>query len=166
MAAAPIAAVSSIASLGFGFAGAMDKAQADTMRGQAVNAQDQFEASQSDRAARFGRLQAGLTDVTMRERLTSTLSNIDAIRAGGNVDAASPTTQAVEDFNRKISDRQRMAAVVTARSQADAEEAKAAYLRQSGQFALAMGDTAANADMMAGFANLAGGIAKGIPGLS
>lgn len=159
-AAAPVASISSLASLGFGFAGAMDKSQADQMRGEATNAQDQFQADQAEEAATFGRLQANLTDVTMREQLTKTISNIDAIRSAGNVDASSPTTAAIEDFNREISDRQRTAAVVTARSQADMDEASAAYLRQAGQFAISMGNVASNADMMSGFASLAGGLAK------
>lgn len=159
-AAAPVAAGASLASAGFGFMGAMDKAQADIMRGEATNAQDVFQADLADENAKFGRLQAGLTDVTLRERLTTTLENIDVMRAAGNVDASSPTTQAVEDLNRKISDRQRTASVVSQRSQADYEEASASYLRQAGQYALAMGNKAASADRMAGYAQLFGSLGK------
>jgi len=159
-AAAPVAAVSSLASLGLSFAGGMDKATADIMKGEAVNAQDQYQADQAEEAARFGRLQAGLTDVTMRENLTKTISSIDAMRAAGNVDPSSPTTATIEDWNRMLSDRQRTAAVVTARSQAAMEDASAAYLRQAGQFAMTTAGMSASADKMAAYAGLLGGIGK------
>lgn len=159
-AAAPVAAVSSFASLGFGLMGASDKASADIMRGEGVNAQDQFQADLADENAKFGRLQANLTDTTMREQLTKTLSNIDAIRASDGVDPSSPTTNAIEQFNRMESDRQRTAAVVTARSQADYEEASGKYLRSAGQYAQVMGNKAASADMFAGYAQFAGGLGK------
>lgn len=159
-AAAPVAAVSSLASAGFGLAGAFTRADADIMRGRATQAQDEYQASNLDEAAKMGRLQAGLTDVTMREQLTTTLKNIEAIRVSDNVDPSSPTTGAIEDRNRMISDRQRMAAVVTQRTQADYDEASASYLRQSGQYAMAIAHNAANADRLAGFAQFAGGLGR------
>jgi hypothetical protein len=55
---------------------------------------DEMLADQADRAADFGRLQAGLTDVTLREDLNRTLGNIETIRAAGRVDPSSPTTAA------------------------------------------------------------------------
>lgn len=164
-AAAPVAVGSSLASAGFGLMGAMDQAQADIMKGEATNAQDRYQADLAENSARFGRLQAGLTDVTMREQLTRTISGIDAVRAAGNVDAASPTTAAIEDMNREISDRQRTAAVVTARSQADIEEASATYLRQAGQYAQATASMAADADKMAGFAKFFGALGQGAMGM-
>jgi hypothetical protein len=147
-AAAPIAAVSSLASIGL-------SAMGDVTKSQGINAANQFQADQADRAAEFGRLQAGLTDTTMRERLNTTIANIDAIRASGNVDPSSPTTAAVEDWNRMISDRQRTAAVLSQRGQADADSASARYLRQAGAYALTQGTNAA-------FLDVAGGLAKGL----
>lgn len=106
------------------------------MKGQGEQASFEFKADQAEQAARFGREQADLTDVTMRERLNTTLANIDAIRAAGRVDPTSPTTAAVEDWQRTISDRQRSAAVITQKAQAASDEASAKYLRQAGDFAM------------------------------
>jgi hypothetical protein len=106
------------------------------MKGQGQQAADEFKAEQAEQAARFGREQADLTDVTMRERLNTTLANIDAIRAAGHVDPTSPTTAAVEDWQRTISNRQRSAAVITQKAQAASDEASAKYLREAGDFAM------------------------------
>lgn len=146
-AAAPIAAVSSIASIGLSAMGTIQK-------GEGEKAAADFKAARAEEAAKFGRLQADLTDTTMRENLNITLANIDAIRAGGNIDPASPTGAAIADQNEMRSDRQRTAALVTARSQANSDEAGAAYLRKAGDFALSQSYTQAAA-------GIAGGIAKG-----
>lgn len=136
-AAAPIAAAASpLAAMGLSAMATIDKGKADQA------AQD-FKADQAEQAAKFGRLQADLTDTTMREQLNTTLSNIDAIRASGNVGASSPTTAAIEDRNAMLSDRQRTAQLVTLRSQADANDAGAAYLRKAGDFALTQSYTQA-----------------------
>lgn len=155
-AAAPVAAVSSLASIGL-------SVFADVEKGKGQKAQADFQASQAEQAAKFGRLQADLTDTTMRERLNTTIGNIDAIRAAGNVDPSSPTTGAVEDWNRMLSDRQRTAAVVTARSQADADEAGARYLRQQGAYAQKMSYLSAGVTASSGLAKgFSGGAFKGL----
>jgi hypothetical protein len=145
---AAVAGVASIASIGLSAYGSVAKAQG-------TNAADQMQADQLTRAAEFGRLQAGLTDVTMREKLNTTLSNIDAIRSAGNVDPSSPTTAAVEGRDILLSDRQRTAEVLSEKSQADQDMASAAYLQKAGQFALLQGDIGAGAAIF-------GGIAKGL----
>jgi hypothetical protein len=146
-AAAPIAAIASLASIGL-------SSYASVEKGQGQQAADNFQAAQAENAAKFGRLNADLTDTTMSERLNTTIGNIDAIRAAGNVDPNSPTTGAIEDWNRMLSDRQRTAAVVTAKSQADTEDASAAYLRKAGSFALQQ-------SYLQAAAGVAGGAAKG-----
>jgi hypothetical protein len=78
-AAAPIAAVSSLASIGLSAMGTIQK-------GEGEQAADEFKAARAEEAAKFGRLQADLTDTTDRQNLNITLSNIDAIRATGNID--------------------------------------------------------------------------------
>lgn len=129
-AAAPIAAAASpLAAMGLSAMSTIDK-------GKAEQAAQDFKADRAEQAAKFGRLQGELTGTTLTEQLNTTLANIDAIRAGGNVDPASPTGAAITDLNAERSDRQRMAALVSSRSQADSDEAGAAYLRKAGDFAL------------------------------
>ncbi len=147
MGEAALAGGSSIASLGLG-------AMSTVMKGEGQKSADEFRAAQAEEAARFGREQADLTDVTMRERLNTTLANIDVIRAAGHVDPTSPTTQAVEDWQRMLSDRQRTAAVVSQKAQASSDVASAKYLREAGDFALTQSYISAGAQ-------IAGGVAKG-----
>lgn len=106
------------------------------------SAQDTFQAERADRAASFGRLQADLTNATMRDQLNQTLGNIDVIRAAGHVDPTSPTTAAVKSYETGKSDRQRMAALVSIRSQVSEDEASSAFFKQAAGFALTQGTAA------------------------
>jgi hypothetical protein len=146
-AAAPIAAVASIASIGLSAMGTVAK-------GEGEKAADDFKAARAEESAKFGRLQAELTDTTLREQLNVTLANIDAIRASGDIDPRSPTGAAITARNESLSDRQRTAQLVTLRSQAASDEAGARYLRSAGDYALSQ------SYMQAG-AGIAGGLAKG-----
>lgn len=145
MGAAALAGGSSIASLGLTAMGAV-------MKGEGEKSADDFRADQAEQAARFGREQADLTDVTMRERLNTTLANIDSIRAAAHIDPTSPTTTAVEEWQRTLSDRQRTAAVVSQKAQADSDEASAAYLRKAGDFALTQSYIGAAGGVLSGVA--------------
>jgi hypothetical protein len=111
----------------------------DVEKGAATQASDEFQADKAAEHAKFGRLQADLADTSYREKLNTTLGNIDAVRAASHVDPTSPTTQAVEGWQTEISNRQRLAAVGTERAQAASDDASAAYLRQAGQFAQQQG---------------------------
>jgi hypothetical protein len=97
------------------------------------------QATRAERAAEFGKMQAGLTDTVMREQLNTTLSNIDVIRAAAHVDPTSATGVAVEAYQSKISDRQRTAALANINQQVAQDTADADYLRKAGQFALNQG---------------------------
>jgi hypothetical protein len=144
--AAGIAGAASIASLGLTVASSLTE-------GKATQAADEFKAAHAERAAEIGRTQAELTDTVMRENLSTTLANIDVIRAAGHADPTSPTTAAVEDYNRKISERQRLAAVGTQEAQADEDAASARYLRQAGEFAVTQ-------SYLKAFTQVAGGTAQ------
>lgn len=122
----------SVASLGL-------SAYSSILKGEGTQAADDFQAAKAEQAAKFGREQAVLTDTTFREKLNTTLGNIDVIRAASNVDPSSPTTAAIKDRNTMLSDRQRMAAVSTLNAQAAEDEASAKYFHQAGEFALGMG---------------------------
>lgn len=147
-AAAPIAGAASLASLGLSAMGTIAK-------GEGEKSADDFKAARADEAAKFGRMQADLTDTTDRQQLNITLANIDAIRASGNIDPRSPTGAAIEDQSIMRSDTQRMAKVGTLRAQAASDEAGARYLREAGDFALSN-------SYIAAAAGVAGGVAKGL----
>ena len=145
--AAPIAAVASIASMGLSAAGAVTKAEG-------VQSADEMQAAQSEQAAQFAQLQATLSDTNYRQKLNTTLANIDAIQSSHDVDITSPTTSAIEQWNTQLSDTQRIAQDVTLRTQAATDIASANYLQSAGNFALGQGFLSAGAD-------IAGGAAKG-----
>jgi hypothetical protein len=188
-AAAPIAMVSSVASLGMSFASAGEKfsaaglqeeaagiqasaaplqrqagqfqfqaagkqAEAVEMQAGGTAAEYNYKATRALEAAKFGRLQAGMTDAVLRENLNTTLANIDAIRAGGNVDPSSPTGAVIAENEGMKSDRQRVAQLVTLRTQADDDEASAAYLRKVGEYALLTGKKGAEGILFGGQAAL------------
>lgn len=108
-------------------------------KGSASQSSYGAQADRAERAADFGRLQANLTDVTLRDELNRTLGNIDVIRAAGRIDPTSPTTAALLERETMVSDRQRNAALLNIRSQVNEDEASATYLRQAGDYALRMG---------------------------
>lgn len=137
------AGASSIAALGL-------SAASSVMKGEATQASDQFQADKARRAAQFGQLQASLVDTSMRENLNIQLGNIDVIRAAGRVDPSSPTTAAVEDFNRMVGERQRTAQELSIRSQVAEDEASADYLQKAGSYAMLMGGLSAGADVLGG----------------
>lgn len=142
-AAAGVAGVASLASIGLSAAGSV-------MKGAGTQAADDMQADQAQQAAEFARTQASLTDTTLRQRLNMTLSNIDAIRASGGVDPSSPTTAAVEDWNKQLSDTQRLAQDVLLRTQAATDDAGARYLRSAGSYAMTQGIVGAGISLAGG----------------
>lgn len=123
------ASAASIASLGL-------SAYSSIQKGEGAKASNEAQAARAERAAEFGKLQAGLTDTNFRENLNTTLANIEVIRAAGHIDPTSPTTAAVEEHNRMLSDRQRTTALLNIESQVSEDEASAKFLHQAGDFAL------------------------------
>jgi len=94
------------------------------------------QAQQAKNAAATGRIQANQIDAGYREELNSTINNIRAIRAGTGVAADSPTGQAIEDENRKVSDRNRTRDVASRRIQAKQSEDDAKTFRTSAMTSL------------------------------
>jgi len=158
---AEVAAAAGVASAVTSIAGLGAKATGDVTAAKGTCAVDIFQAERAEQAAEYGRVQANLTDATMREQLNMTLGNIESIRAAAHTDPTSPTGQAVMDWQETIGERQRLAAVGTIRAQVASDEASAAYLRQAGDFAVAQGNLQAGADILGGlsktFAGMPGG---------
>ena len=159
--AAPIAAAASIASIGLSAAGTVAQGQAAKTQSEGVNAADQMQAQQAEEAAQFAQLQAVQSDTNYRQKLNTTLANINAIQSSQQVDITSPTTTAIENWDTQLSDTQRIAQDVTLRSQAATDIAGANYLNQAGQFSLAQGQTALDTSYLSAAAGVAGGLAKG-----
>lgn len=146
--AAAVAGAASVASLALTAAG-------DITKGNATKASNDFQADRAERAAAFGETQATLTDTTMRENLNTTLGNIEAVRAAAGIDPTSPTTAVLMDRNTMLSDRQRMAAVGSIKSQAAEDRASADYLRKAGDFAVTQSYLTAATDVASGAAKAA-----------
>ncbi len=123
------AGASSIAALGL-------SAFSSITKGKATKAADDFQASKAERAAEFGKLQAGLTGAVMQEQLDTTMSNIEVIRSAARVDQSSPTTAAILAHEKMVGDRSRNAALLNINSQVAEDEASARYLRKAGDYAV------------------------------
>lgn len=119
------------------YAGAAEEAQ----RGMEASGYG-VSASRARRAAEFGRTQASLTDVTMREDLARTLGGIETTRAAAHTDIDSPTGAAFVEHERMLGDRQRQAALLTINTQVGEDEASAAYYDAAAKFALGQGANA------------------------
>lgn len=133
----------SVASLGL-------SAASTIMKGEGTQAADNMHADQLTQAAQFGETQATLTDTTMRQNLSKTLGNIEAVRAAANTDPNSPTSVALMDQSTQRSDTQRMAAVGTIKTQDETDLASASYLKQAGSFAMTQSYIGAAAGVAAG----------------
>lgn len=108
-------------------------------KGYGDQASQEFMARRDERAAELGRLRASQTDAQLREELNTTLANIDAVRAAGNIDPTSPTTAALKDRESFVSDRARNIKVASLRAQADEDEATSRYRREVGRSAVVGG---------------------------
>lgn len=137
-AAAGLPAIISLASIGLG-------AGSSIMSGIGTKTADDYKAARLQRAAEIGRVAAVQTGTEYTEQLTTTLGNIDAIRAAAHTDPTSPTGVAVRDYQERVGERQKNIAVSNILSKAAQDEADAAYLRSAGKFALLGGVIGAGA---------------------
>lgn len=103
------------------------------------------QAAQAKQQAEVGRMQADQIDTAYRDELSSTLSNIQNIRASTGAAAYSPTGMALEEGQKKISDRNRTRDVASKNMQATQLDKDAKFLKSSAT------------------ASLFGGVAKSIP---
>lgn len=104
--------------------------------GQAEKQKYAAQALKMQEAAAWGRVRAVETDTAFREELEQTMSNLKAIRAGQNADISSPTSVALEDRAREVSDRRRQTEVANIRRQVSQAESDAVALRRAGSAAL------------------------------
>lgn len=98
-----------------------------------------YQAALAERDAMVAKTQAAQTDTALREELNRTLARIGAIRASADVGLDSPTTQAVMDEQRRVSDRERRTRVENLNIQANAKRDEAAFRRSAANMALVGG---------------------------
>jgi len=120
------------------------------IKGYGEKAGQDHMAAQADRAAALGRIKADQTDAALRDELSTTLGNIDVIRAAGNTDPLSPTGMAIKAKEQQVSDRNRITAVGNIRAQADEQQSEAAYRRTAGKYALLGGYIGAGSKVLKG----------------
>lgn len=161
-AAGPLAGVTSIASAGFALEASSEKAKGVELQAQGVNAGNQFQAAELDRAAEYGDLKADQTGTTMTQRLNMTLGNIDAIRAASHTDPTSPSGAAYRNQQEDIGTKQTTTTVNNILADARQKEADAAYLRVAGANALLAGKVGARAVRLGGYADALGKVGQGI----
>jgi hypothetical protein len=97
---------------------------------------------QEDRAERLAaaaRTAADQTDAHLRDELITTLGNISAIRAAAGASSDSPTSIAIMDNERDVSERQRRTRVGNLRGQAAQYDRDAEYFGSASRFALGVG---------------------------
>lgn len=135
-------------------------AASDITQGSATQAQDEFQADKAERAAKFGELQATLTDTTMLQNLNTTLGNIESVRAAAGADPNSPTAVALMDQSESRSDSQRLAAVGSQRAQSAEDLASADYLRRAGDFAVTQSYLKAGTDVASSLTKMIPGMGK------
>ena len=118
--------------VGFGAAGAIAKGAGDAAGYR--HAEDK-----AQRMALAARTAADETDAQLREELTTTLGNIEAIRAAANIDPTSPTGLAIMDEEQRVSDRQRRIKVGSLKAQATQYDRDAAFYGSMAGPALGLG---------------------------
>lgn len=132
-AAAAVPMVLSVASAGMQAAG-------QGMAAQGTAAADTYKAEQLDAAAKYGELQATQTNAQMTRNLTTTLGNIDAVRAAARADPTSPTGSSVREYVEEQGTMQKNIKVAGIQQQALMDESNAAYMRSASSAALLGGD--------------------------
>lgn len=127
-AAAPAMAVMSIAGKGMEIAGGISQ-------GIQQKTAAQVESVKLKMAAEAGKVRALQTDAAYRDDLNNTLQNIGAIRSAQEVGFDSPTSAALYDKARNLSDRARVVAVSNERLKALGLEGDAAAAWKRGEMA-------------------------------
>ena len=128
------------------------------MEGASKAAQgDQFEAQNAINAAQIGQTKAAETDANMRRRLTSQLSNIDAIRAGAGLVPDSPTGAAISANVQGVGDLSRTQAVQNINAQVLSDQQAAKFYTSSASSALMGGDLGAAGSFISGISGAMGG---------
>lgn len=127
---------SSFGAMGFNAAGSF-------LKGYGESESQKFLAARDRRSAEYGKIKADQVDTARREELATTLGNIDVIRAAGNVDPLSPTTDAIKAHQSDVAGKQRMLERSNILAQAREDEISAAYRDKAAKRSMLAGTLAA-----------------------
>lgn len=131
---------------------------------QGTASADTYKAQQLEAAAQYGELQATQTNAQMTRNLTTTLGNIDAVRAAARTDPTSPTGSAVRLAVEEQGVNQKNIKVASIENQARMDESNAAYMRSAADTALLGGDIGIASSLLkagAGLGGMGGGSTAG-----
>lgn len=144
-AAAPVAGIASIASIGLSAFSAHEK-------GVGAKAAADYKAQQLEREAQWGDLKAVQTGAALREQLAQRLGLIDSVRSAANTDPTSPTGAQVRDWSENLAERQRFIQVGSIMEQSDQDRRDADYARAQGKYALGLSDLDVASTLLGGAA--------------
>jgi hypothetical protein len=107
-------------------------------QGAAAASSNNQQAQLAEQRAYIGRIKANQTDTQFREELSTTLANIDGIRAAANT-VPGATSMAIRENEKKVSGRQRRTSVFNVMSQVTADEMAADIYAANARSALMAG---------------------------
>jgi hypothetical protein len=117
------------------------------LQAQGESEADKYQAQRLERAAQYGDLKATQTSAQMTRDLTTTLGNIEAVRAAARADPTSPTGAAYLDNQESIGENRRSIAVGSLMAQANQERQDADFYRRASSNALLIGGVKAAAGL-------------------
>lgn len=120
---------------------------ATLLKAEGESQADKYQAQRLERAAQYGDLKATQTSAQMTRDLTTTLGNIEAVRAAAHADPSSPSGAAYLENQETIGNTRRGIAVGSLKAQAAQDRQDAAYYRSASSNALLIGGISAAANI-------------------
>ncbi len=120
-------------------AGLLASAASNVVNAEGTNAADQAQSQILAEQASMGQVAATETNANSIAQLTSTLGNIDTVRAAGHDNPASPTGMALRETTESNANQNRAINVGNILTQSELDTSESNYMKQAGQFALTQG---------------------------
>jgi hypothetical protein len=146
-AAGPAGAALSLASTGLSVFGAIQQGNANAQGAE-------YQAQLAERASQYGQIKAAQTSTFMQRNLSTTLDNIQAVRASGNIEGNSPTGEAIRSNVNTTGQQQITQKVQNIDAQSQQDQDAAAFYTQSANNALTGGLLSALGKGASGLAGL------------
>jgi hypothetical protein len=124
------------------------------MQAQGQSAGAKAQQIKAQKQAQIARVQADQADTAYRDELSTTLANIDTIRASANVASNSPTAFALRDQANEDSTLQRQRKVAGIRMQANQLDQDAAFYGSAARNYMSAGLVNAGGQLAGGFKSL------------
>lgn len=133
--------------------GGMIGAQAAHQSAQATAYGDNFQAGMEQQMFFQGMTKSFQTDTAMTQHLSSTIANIEAVRASSGASINSPSGDAVQNRVQGLGNQDITRDVSNIQQQAQMHLQAMAYYQHAAQDAITAGDIAAEGAMMGGIAS-------------